>query len=104
MTSDLNLLPISKECEPIKLHDMDLLLRDQRNIYCYNEEEEDSNEEEDTVLCDKPMCGCGTLLSSGWDCAQCRYNCTTCHRAVILGEECSRCNVEHNTKFMTSPI
>lgn len=103
MASNFTLLPILKECETVKIQEMNLLLRDQQNIYFYNEEEEDSNEEDDECEHNgEPMCGCGTPLSSGWDCAQCRYNCTTCHRALILGEECSRCNVEHNTKSMTT--
>jgi hypothetical protein len=100
MIVNCNLLPANKE-ETVKIEDMTYFLRNQQDIYYY-EEEEDSNEddeiEESNITDEKPMCGCGTPLSPGWSCVQCRHNCTTCHRALMLGEVCSRCRVEHNTK------
>ena len=105
MTSDKNLIPIPKQMEEsIKLQDINQIIRDQRIEY-YNEEEsneEDEDEEFDYDENEKPVCGCGALLSPGWNCVQCRYDCTTCHRAVILGDACSRCSTTTTTTTSTT--
>lgn len=105
MIVNCNSLPVNKEGEDVnKFRDITLFLRNQQDIHCYNEDEEDSNEDDelDDIENEKPMCGCGAPLSPGWSCAQCRHNCTTCHRALMVGEVCSRCRVEHNTKSDTT--
>lgn len=44
------------------------------------------------------ICGCGKALATGWDCSQCRSNCSTCHRALGPNEICNRCvSVKRNT-------
>ncbi|KAK4519920.1 uncharacterized protein ATC70_010164 [Mucor velutinosus] len=44
------------------------------------------------------VCACGKALLAGWDCSQCRSNCSTCHRALGPDETCNRCvSVKRNT-------
>ncbi|KAI8083808.1 hypothetical protein BDF21DRAFT_492708 [Thamnidium elegans] len=99
MSSSLHLLKIIKEeNEVVKIKDINPLSLNQSYKY-YNEEEEDSNDDEE-----EPVCGCGKTLASGWNCIECRQNCTTCHRALTLEEICSRCHVERDTKFPCKEI
>jgi hypothetical protein len=62
--------------------------------YSEEEEEDDSDYGED----DQAICGCGKPLSAGWDCKQCRTNCTGCNRALASDEKCSRCSVKRGTE------
>ncbi|KAI9026634.1 hypothetical protein CLU79DRAFT_742677 [Phycomyces nitens] len=40
----------------------------------------------------RAVCGCGKLLSPGWECAECRPSCPTCHRALEDANAlCGRC-------------
>lgn len=97
MNNTMHLLQvIEKENEAVKIQDIHSSLGDQQYKY-YNEEEEESDR--DTISDDdeEPICGCGKALSSGWNCTQCRQNCTTCQRALTYEEICSRCHVERNT-------
>lgn len=61
-------------------------------------EEEDADEESYCGKDDQAICGCGKPLSAGWDCKQCRINCTGCNRALASEEKCGRCSVERNTE------
>ncbi|KAG2210517.1 hypothetical protein INT47_002459 [Mucor saturninus] len=97
MNNTMHLLKvIEEENESIKIQDIHSSLGNQQYKY-YNEEEEESDR--DTISDDdeEPICGCGKALSSGWNCTQCRQNCTTCQRALAHEEICSRCHVERNT-------
>lgn len=97
MNSTMDLLKvIGKENEAVKILDINPSLGDHRYKY-YNEEEEESDQDICSDDDEDPMCGCGKALSSGWDCTQCRQNCTTCQRALTPEEICSRCHVERDT-------
>ncbi|GAA5813968.1 hypothetical protein MFLAVUS_007458 [Mucor flavus] len=99
MNSSLHLLKsIEEENEVVKIKDINPSSLNQPYKY-YNEEEEDSNDEDIHSDEEEPMCGCGKTLTSGWNCIECRHNCTTCHRALTLEEICSRCHVERDTNF-----
>lgn len=83
----------------------------------YNEESEDEASSLDDNSCyesdtscledenndESITCACGKLLSAGWDCIQCRSNCSSCHRALGPNEICNRCiSVELDTDSNTS--
>lgn len=100
MDSNIHLLKaIEKENETVKSQDINPSLGDQQYKY-YNEEEEESDQDTYSDSDEEPMCGCGKALSSGWNCIQCRHNCTTCQRALTPEEICSRCHVERNTSSL----
>ncbi|KAI9360286.1 hypothetical protein BD770DRAFT_385232 [Pilaira anomala] len=101
MNNNIHLLKIIKEeNEAVKVKDINPTFLNQHYKY-YNEEEEDSVDEDTLNDDEEPVCGCGKTLSSGWNCTQCRHNCTTCQRALTLEEICSRCHVERDTNFPT---
>lgn len=89
---------------------------DQLN-HSYNEETEDEasslddsehayldcpQDDDNDYICsdmeESVICGCGKVLATGWDCSQCRSNCSSCHRALGPNEICNRCvSVKRNT-------
>jgi hypothetical protein len=94
-------IQIEKVNEAIKLKDIDPSLWHQEyNSSFYNEDDDDDSsieEGEGNSEVEQVMCGCGKALSAGWNCTQCRHNCSTCHRALATEEICSRCDVKRDT-------
>ncbi|KAI8083272.1 uncharacterized protein B0P05DRAFT_536756 [Gilbertella persicaria] len=62
----------------------------------YSEEETTTDDDYDNDDTDdseeSAVCGCGKPLTSGWYCADCRTNCSKCHRALAPEETCDRCS------------
>lgn len=56
-----------------------------------NEEEDEEEEEQDNNIA--PVCECGRVLDSGWQCSNCRRQCPICNRVLSLDpdEYCERC-------------
>lgn len=61
------------------------------DFYCSSEEEDEDYDIFDDSEYNEAICACGKKLSAGWNCNQCRMNCSTCQRALLPEEECSRC-------------
>lgn len=61
-------------------------------------EEEDEDEDEDYAMFEDltTRCECGIELSIGWQCQNCRVNCSECNRALTKDPEdyCTRCNTK----------
>lgn len=92
-------IEFQKENETVKMKNITNLSiwHQQYNDHYYNEEEDDDfssvegEEKECIEIGGKITCGCGKALSAGWNCTQCRHNCSTCHRALASEEICGRC-------------
>ncbi|CAO3700323.1 unnamed protein product [Rhizopus stolonifer] len=65
---------------------------DQHILFSSEDDDDDDDDDEDyDDFEDEAICACGKKLSAGWNCSVCRNSCSTCHRALLPEEECSRC-------------
>lgn len=75
-----------------------------KQTYESTDEEEDENN--DMFDGSETRCECGIILAKGWQCDNCRVNCSDCNRALTKDPEdfCTRCNIKCQTHglFKTS--